>query len=289
VIAFDLFRAADVEVAVLEVGLGGRLDATNVVTPVLSAITSIDFDHEALLGTTLAAIAFEKAGVIRPRIPVVTGTLPEEAMRVVTAVCAERGAFLRAVDGHGFAAVDRITGGAALALAGAHQRANAAVAVAVLQELDRLGIRVSTGDIRRGLCDVEWPARLERLRRGECEVLLDAAHNPAGARALADYLQSIGWTGVPLVFAAMQDKHVLDMVAPLARVVGRIICTTAPTPRTLSAEALAAAARAIAPWLPVDPIADPRVGLECACRLSKRVVAAGSIFLVGPLRGILRS
>ena len=288
-IAFDLFRAAAVEIAVLEVGLGGRLDATNVVTPALAAIASIDFDHEALLGHTLGAIAFEKAGIIKPGIPVVVGQVPDEAMRVIATVCAERGARLVAIDRRSFEAIDEVTGGDPLALAGAHQRGNAAVALGVLRELDAMGIRVGREHMRAGLCDVRWPARLERLSRGGCEVLLDAAHNPAGARALADYLRSIGWSGVPLVFGAMQDKDVAAIIEPLAAVSGRVICTTAPTPRAMPAAALAEAARKVQPAPVVEAIADPAAALEHACAVSRRVVAAGSIFLVGPLRGILRA
>ena len=288
-IAFELFRAAAVEIAVLEVGLGGRLDATNVVTPMAAAITSIDFDHEALLGDTLESIAFEKAGVIKPGIPVVVGPLSEPAMRVVASVCAERGARLVSVDRRSFDAVDRVTAGVPLALAGAHQRANAAVALRLLRELDTLGLPVGPDHIRAGLCEVRWPARLERLRRGGCEVILDAAHNPAGARALAEYLRSIGWIGATLVFGAMHDKQVAGMLGPLAAVCGDIICTTAPTPRALPAEVLADAARSIDPSRAIEAIADPAAALERACRGGGRIVAAGSIFLVGPLRGILRA
>ncbi len=139
-VAFDLFRAAGVRIAVLEVGLGGRLDATNIVQPLLAAITSIGLDHQAQLGDTLASVAFEKAGIIKPRIPVVVGDLPVEAQQVVEEACRERGAkLIRASDCGVSAALARTT---PLALAGRHQQHNAMVAACVLGEIDRLGFPI---------------------------------------------------------------------------------------------------------------------------------------------------
>jgi dihydrofolate synthase/folylpolyglutamate synthase len=157
-----------------------------------------------------------------------------------------------------------------------------------LRELDAAGVTVGRDHVRAGLCEVQWPARLERVEHAGCDVLLDAAHNPAGARAVADYLRTIGWTGAALVFGAMQDKDAAGMLQPLAEVCGRIICTTAPTSRATPAEELARTARLLEPTPPVDVVPEPALALEHACRLSRRVVAVGSIFLVGPLRGILR-
>src|SRR5262249_52641547 len=129
-VAFDLFREARVDVAVIEVGLGGRLDSTNVVSPVVTAIVSIDFDHQAQLGTTIAAIAAEKAGIVKPGIPMVCGPVPADAMDVIEAICAERGARLIRVEGDE-ALASRVAA-IPLSLAGAHQRANAAVALRLL-------------------------------------------------------------------------------------------------------------------------------------------------------------
>jgi dihydrofolate synthase/folylpolyglutamate synthase len=285
-IAFVLFREARVDVAVLEVGLGGRLDATNVVSPMAAAITSIDFDHQAQLGDTLASIAFEKAGVIKPGIPVVCGPLPDEARAVVARVCDERGATL--IDASS-TRVEEVTGGAPLALAGAHQRRNAGVAVRLLQEIDRLGIRVDPPSIRAGLTEVRWPARLERLTFGGTEVLLDAAHNPAGADALARYLRESGWIGAVLLAGVMRDKDAPAMLAPLLTVCPTVVCTTPASPRALDAEALAAVAREVAPaGTRVEAVSDPEAALTRAADLGTRVVAAGSIFLAGPLRAILQ-
>jgi dihydrofolate synthase / folylpolyglutamate synthase len=286
-IAFQLFRDAGIGVAVLEVGLGGRLDATNVVSPVAAAITSIDFDHQAQLGHTLESIAFEKAGVIKPGIPVVCGDVPAEAERVIAAACSAQRA--RLVQASGCVDLDAIVAAAPLSLPGAHQRANAAVAACLLKEVDALGIRVDTAAIRVGLTDVAWPGRLERVRYQGADVLLDAAHNPAGARALAAYIAESGWKGAALVFGAMHDKDVAAMLAALASVCAAIICTRADAPRAMSAEALSAIAGGVpgAAWA-VSTIPDPASALAFATGRFPRVVVAGSIFLVGPVRGILR-
>ncbi len=296
--AFELFRRAHVEIAVLEVGLGGRLDATNVVTPIATAITSIDFDHQAQLGNTLESIAREKAGIVKPGIPLVCGPLPDNAERVIREICEARNApLVRASDvvqivPHDddgtidvrteWRSLDRVH----LALPGKHQRANSAVAVAVLNALTERGVHVSDEAIRSGLTDAEWPARLERFIRDRVEILLDAAHNPAGARALASHLSDIGWSGVTLLFGAMQDKDVTGMLAALAPACERIVCTTPPSARAMPASDLAAAAR---PFVhAVELVPDLTDALQRSIGFGRPVVAAGSIFLIGPLRDILR-
>lgn len=285
-IAFVLFRDAAVDVAVLEVGLGGRLDATNVVSPIAAAITSIDFDHQAQLGDTLASIAREKAGVIKPGIPVVCGAVPPAAEEVVRQVCAELDAKLVSAPPHVNApGIDAVQ----LSLRGAHQRANASVAVCLLREIDALGLTVPPPAIRTALTDVDWPGRLEEFTFRGARVLVDAAHNPAGARVLGAFLREIEWTDCALVFGAMRDKDAAAMLAELAPVCGTIVCTTAPTPRAVPAEELAGLASRVASRLPVDSVPDPSDALAHACSVRSHVVAAGSMFLIGPLRDILRA
>ena len=285
--AFLIFRDAGVEVAVLEVGLGGRLDATNIVQPFVTAITSIDFDHQAQLGDSLASIAREKAGIVKRGVPLVCGPVPPEARAVIDDVSAERGAPVVHVTETLLR--DRGFGTVPLALPGRHQRDNAAVAIGVLDAISQRGVRVPDEAIRRGLVETSWPARLERRSYGAREVLLDAAHNPAGARALASYLEEIGWTRVTLLFGAMGDKDATGMLRPLAPLCARVITTTAPSPRAASAVELAEAARAaVGPGVPVDAIDDPHAALQRAADAGNPIVAAGSIFLIGPLRDILR-
>jgi dihydrofolate synthase/folylpolyglutamate synthase len=286
--AFDLFREAGVRIAVLEVGLGGRLDATNVVQPIVAAISSIGLDHQAQLGDTLESVAFEKAGVIKPGIPVVIGDLPAEAQRVMEAVCHERQATLiRASSCGASTTLARTT---PLALAGRHQQHNAAVAACVLAEVDRLGFPVGAPAIATALREVRWPGRLERIALGGTEFLLDAAHNPDGAAALAEYLAGSEWRHATLVFAAMQDKAAAEMLVPLAALCPAVICTAPPMARALPADALAGIARAVpgARWT-VKTAADPGAAITMAAADSARVVVAGSIFLTGPVRGILRA
>jgi dihydrofolate synthase/folylpolyglutamate synthase len=300
--AFELFADAGVDIAVLEVGLGGRLDATNVVAPIAAAITSIDFDHQALLGNTLEEIAREKAGVIKSSIPVVCGRLPAAALRVIEQVCDRQGARLIRADREvsiacramgdrsdaDFTTAAHALTGVALALRGRHQAANASVAVRLLEELGDLGIAVDARAIRAGLEQTAWPGRLERIDYRGTEILLDAAHNPGGAQALAAYLSEAGWTDATLVFGALRDKDVSGMLAPLSPLFDRIVCTTPVSPRALPAAETAEIAARHDPGRAAEIVPDPAAALERARALSKRVVVAGSIFLIGPLRGILR-
>jgi dihydrofolate synthase/folylpolyglutamate synthase len=301
-IAFELFRRARVDIAVLEVGLGGRLDATNVVTPLAAAITSIALDHQAQLGTTIASVAREKAGIIKTGIPVVCGPLPEDAERVISETCRERRARMIRTADRVTATVELTAEGThvslrtpryrvdavPLALRGRHQAVNAATAVTLLEELDALGVRVTPRALRAGLSSTRWPGRLERFHLGSTEILLDAAHNPAGAMALAEYLQETGWSDATLVFGAMRDKDASGMLTPLCRSVSRLICTTAPGPRAATASELAVIARATAGCPPPRTIDEPEAAMRLACADTAHVVVAGSIFLIGPLRGILR-
>jgi dihydrofolate synthase / folylpolyglutamate synthase len=301
--AFELFRRKRVEIAVLEVGLGGRLDATNVVTPIAAAITSIALDHQAQLGSTIASVAREKAGVIKDGIPVVCGRLPDAAARVIAEVCRDRGARLILVDDavRIDASVDRngttvtlATRGrrledVRLVLRGHHQAQNAAVALALLDELDAAGFRITDAAARAALTKVRWPARGESFRYRDCEILLDAAHNPAGARVLADYLGDIGWDRVTLILGAMRDKDIAGMLRELLPRCATVIATQPPSARAATADEVAVLARELAPVdVRVEAIPDPGLALDRACSAGTPVVAAGSIFLIGPLRGILR-
>jgi len=277
-VAFELFRRARVAIAVLEVGLGGRLDATNVVNPpelLATAITSIAFDHQLYLGTSLRDIALEKAGIIKPGVPVVVGPLEPDAAAAIGDAAAARGAAMIHAKGGD-------CDGMAIGLAGAHQRANAAVAVRVLQIVDASGITVPADAVAAGLADPQWPGRLDRRRLADGrELLLDAAHNPAGAASLASYLTDEGGDRRPLVFAAMRDKDVAGMFAALLPAVARLIITRASNARSADPESLARQARAIAPALPILIVPDLGAALETAWRASPRIIVAGSIFLLG--------
>lgn len=301
-IAFEIFRRARVDVAVVEVGLGGRFDATNVLEPDVTAITSIAFDHERHLGHTLEAIAFEKAGIAKPGVPLVVGAVPDEAAAVIEKVAAERGAPL--VAAHAGVQVDaRVEGGCVtlaletpsraypptrLALLGRHQAGNAVVAVRVLEAWSERVAPVPAEAIVAALSDCKWHARLEWLRLPQGGALLiDAAHNPAGAQALADYLRDAGVAPLPIVLAVMQDKDLRGIVGALAPVASAFWATTVPHSRARSAETLAAEAAALAPSVAVHVDPSPDEAVRRALAATPRVVVAGSIFLVGPLRARL--
>ena len=284
-VAFEIFRQARVDVAIVEVGLGGRFDATNVLTPAVTAITSIAFDHERHLGTTLSQIAFEKAGIAKPDTPLVIGRLPGEAARRVAAIAASVGAPL--IDAQATIS-DRVYPPIKLALPGRHQLENAAVAVTVLETWSARVSFVPTSAIVEGLTDCRWPARLEWLRLvGDGELLIDAAHNPAGAAALATYLQDASLAPIPIVLAVMEDKDLTGMAKPLLPVASAFVATTVPHPRARTAESLAAALRVLAPGLPIESEPEPEAAVSRALARSQRAVAAGSIYLIGPLRARL--
>jgi dihydrofolate synthase/folylpolyglutamate synthase len=287
-VAFDLFRNAGVDIALIEVGLGGRLDATNVIDPAVTAIVSIDFDHQAQLGSTLTSIAREKAGIAKPGVPMICGPLPDEARGAIDEVCGAVGApIVRADTAEVLARVRRMP----IGLDGSHQIANAAVAVCVAEALAARGVHVGERAIAAGLANVRWPGRLERFVVDGVSILVDAAHNPAGARALAAYLRESASEPVTLLFGAMRDKAVAEMLHLLAGVSGEIVVTTAPSPRAMRAAELAAIARQVHPR--VTAVDDPFEALRAAVARRKTLVIAGSIFLIGPLReriarGILR-
>jgi dihydrofolate synthase/folylpolyglutamate synthase len=310
-IGFELFRRAKVDVAVLEVGLGGRFDATNVVTPMATAIVSIDIDHTRQLGSTLTAIAGEKAGIVKRGVPLVVGEMQPAPLAVIEAACAAAGAPIvhaaegvelfaaassgQRTDGEPASGADAISlstptrtyGPVRLGLAGRHQVANAIVAVRLLEELDAQGLAIDAAAIEAGLREPRWRGRLERvaLAAGGA-LLLDAAHNPAGARALADHLRE-AWPDRPtLVFGASADKAAGEMIAMLAPVVGEIIVTTFENSRSASLDDLEAAARAAGVTAAIRRIAPARAALEAALAAPAgrpRVVVAGSIFLLGEL------
>jgi dihydrofolate synthase/folylpolyglutamate synthase len=296
-VAFELFRRAGVEVAVVEVGLGGRLDATNAEASFAAAITSIDLDHQALLGSTLAALAGEKAGVVHQGMTVVLGDPRPDVRAVVAEVCRARGARLVPTDA---AAVrSEFRGGRAhleirtarrrygpvrLGLRGRHQIGNAVTAAVLLEELDALGLAAPAGAIETGLAEARWPGRLEVLRDGGATVLVDAAHNPAGARALASYLAETYPAGLPMVFGAMRDKDIPGMLAALAPVATAFTFTRARTTRACPPAWLVDAAAAAAPDVPREVAEDPGEAVTRALARGPLVSVAGSIFLVGEVR-----
>jgi dihydrofolate synthase/folylpolyglutamate synthase len=299
--AFVAFAEDGVDLAVLEVGLGGRLDATNACEPLLSVVTPIALDHQDVLGSTLAAIAVEKAGVLRPGRPAIVDGTDGEATVALREVASTRGAELvladRAVKLEGWE-VEGLAGqrGAVrtkkgryalrLPLVGVHQRGNAALAVLAAERLAGLGFpRIDRNNVSRGVAGCRWPGRLELVALpGGAHVLLDGAHNPAGAEALAAQLATLD-APFDLVFGTLADKDATSMAELLARRARRVVLAPPATPRAMPLAALSAIPALTGAIAAHDVGEALEVALAGAAPL---VVVAGSLYVVGEARAWLR-
>lgn len=296
--AFLHFRDKGVEAAVLETGMGGRWDATNAVVPVVSVITNIGLDHTEFLGPDIKSVAFEKAGIIKKSIPVVTGTDKREALRVLCAAAKEKNSPI-SVLGADFktegAAKGRFdyTGplwtlkGLSVGLRGAHQRSNAACALAALETVSGR-FRVTEKEIRRGVAGVVWPGRVEVLKTRPL-VIVDSAHNPEGAATLRDALGSFKYSRLILVIGVMADKDIDGLFARLIPLADTVIFAAPATQRAASEEVLLEKAR------PYGKKAVAGGTVKEACRAALKearskdaVCVTGSIFTVGEARGYLK-
>jgi dihydrofolate synthase/folylpolyglutamate synthase len=295
-LGFLYFAERKVEIAVLEVGMGGRLDATNVVEPLVSIITDISLDHMEWLGETIAAITREKAGILRPGGTMITLPQHPEANQVLGEVATELGvrgvsavAYMPASEAKEIYPVEALAETVKVdsPLAGAHQQRNVALAIAAAVELaTRHGFSVSPAAIEEGIRRTHWPGRLERIERGGVIWILDVAHNPAGAWALRAGLRSILEARAPrvLIFSCLRDKPVAEMAQILFPLFERVILTPLHAARAAALEDLAAAAgNTGTPFLIAESVAD-------ALRLAKEqaegdpVVVSGSVYLAGEVR-----
>ena len=294
------FVKNEVNAAVIEVGLGGRLDATNIVTPNVSVITSLSYDHMAVLGNTLAEIAGEKAGIIKEGVPVVSAPQTDEALEVLERVARERGSPLilvgRDITFEGIAAsldgqelVVRDQQSAVplkISLLGKHQVENAVVAYAALKTSS---IPISEEDIQQGFARVKWPARFELLRR-EPPVVIDSAHNRDSARRLRETLDAY-FPDIPviLLFCALEDKDILGILEELEPRLECVVATRAEHPRAPSAEWMAEQVRRIE--IPVEAVEPTAKALERALELAgdkKLVLSAGSVAFAGEVSAAWR-
>ena len=282
-LAFLYFARSQIDVAVLEVGLGGRFDATNVVTPLVSVITSLSMDHMNLLGNSIEQIAFEKAGIIKRHVPVVSAPQVPEALDVIRRVARMRGAELRVVPTPPPQPSPDSQGREwSPPLLGAHQLINASVAVTALHIANERRLAVTDDAIQRGLSTVQWPGRLEVLNR-EPLLVVDGAHNGDSAQKLAQALRDVfqveKWT---LIIGVSADKDIATILDGLLPIAERIIVTRASNSRGASIEMLGAqvADRGYAPTLAAS-VAD---ALEIALRDQKPTVITGSLFTVADAR-----
>ncbi len=279
VMALRYFAEQKCDLIIWETGLGGRLDATNIVTPLASVITNIQYDHQKWLGDTLASIAAEKAGIIKPGIPVITATDKPEALKVIQETARLKAAHLIVVP-----ASEARTGlleSIELPLSGEHQRANAALAIATVRVLSQQ-ISVSNDAIRTGLAQVSWPGRLQLITRPPGQkILFDGAHNISGAQTLADSLQQYFPGAKPtLILGILQDKDweaICRILAPLA---SRILLVPVPSERTANPNELSSACRQANPSIPIQSCASIPAALSESAS-DPFLLITGSLYLVG--------
>ncbi|HZP44738.1 MAG TPA: folylpolyglutamate synthase/dihydrofolate synthase family protein [Candidatus Binataceae bacterium] len=292
---FLYFAEAAVDLAVIETGLGGRLDSTNVVTPILSVITPIGFDHMEQLGYTITSIAREKGGIIKRGIPVVIGTRDREAQATLLPIAAERSSPATLVDrDYSYRSVDRrridYTGGdlrlqgVELGVRGTFQHENAAIALAALEALRAQGIAISEAALRRGMRDVYWPGRFDIVGQRPT-VILDCAHNELAIEALLESLRvELGDDVRPiLVFGCLEDKNWRRMAAMLAPRVSRAFLTRVKPKRPLEPEHLLPL---FASQTPAQVVREPRSAIEAAMAQAAAndvVLVTGSVYLVGEI------
>jgi len=300
-IAFEYFAQVAVEFAVFETGLGGRLDSTNVVTPQVSIITRIDFDHENFLGHSLPEIAAEKAGIIKPGVPVVLAGQREEVLRVLLTraheldapVIETSGTFTidaqQMIEGRVRAFVREVSTGKefkiAPQLAGRFQLQNALNAVAAARVLKSTGVRISGSAIENGIAAAIWPGRIERVH-AHPDIYLDGAHNPSAARELAVFLrENFPNRKIIMVFGALRDKAVDEIAGILFPLAAEVIFTEPHTSRSISALQLAEIAGHHATRFTVIPDSAQALAAALAIAAPTDIICiTGSLYLVGELR-----
>jgi dihydrofolate synthase / folylpolyglutamate synthase len=272
-LAFDYFRARGVDLVVLETGLGGRLDATNVVNPLVSVLTSIDLDHQKWLGHTLTEIAIEKAGIIKSGVPTVSGPQYFEVRTVLEHIASNRSASLSYVE---LPVQDLFIG-----LAGSYQRVNAAIA---LQALSKAGIKVDQKAIKEGLANLSWPGRFQRI--GE-RMILDGAHNPAASKCLLEtWMECIGEQKATIIFGGLRDKDLEGMILTLSTIAARFLTVPIRSQRAASPGEIQSFVPKHLSAVQCDSAAQ---ALELAYRFDDPILVTGSLFLVGEFLAILQS
>ncbi len=297
VMALVYFGRSKVDVAVVEVGLGGRLDATNLVIPAVSIITTISKDHEAYLGSNLHSIAQEKGGIIKAGVPVIFGSMPSVAAAALETIAQAKGS-AGYLFGRDFSVGFTEDGlfdyeglrwnlmDLSLALRGIYQRFNAAVALAAL-EVTRSDFLVSERAVREGLKKVFWPARFEVILHHP-RVILDGAHNSQGIKALTKELRNfLGRKRVKLLFGAMKDKDWSDMLQELSKVSSEVLLTRVPMDRSADPRDLISAVPA---GLPVAVIEDPAEAIASLIGCvgeDQNILVTGSLYLSGHVRPLL--
>lgn len=297
-IAFSVFRETAVDLAILETGLGGRLDSTSVANAALVGITSIDFDHQQYLGNTLAEIAAEKAAIIRPGVMAVVGPQQPEALKVIMERCntvevtpayGECETLVKGDSNDGRFCVTIQTPEDTyknlwLGLRGKHQIENATIAIQLAEKLRTLGFPVTRDAIAHGLKATRHPGRLE-LITNTIPILLDGAHNPAGALALREHLEQFAGRPLTLVFGCMSDKQVDEIANALFPVADRLILTPISNPRSAPVAQLHELARRVLPDEKITIASSAQHAIEIArAQTPELICVTGSLYLIGEVR-----
>jgi dihydrofolate synthase/folylpolyglutamate synthase len=297
------FAESKVDVAVLEVGLGGRFDATNVVSPLACAITTIALDHQQFLGSTLEAVAFEKAGIVKPKVPVIMGRIPAAARETIERIATEcQAPVVRLerdfqVEGESPERFTYRSGGSryeelSCPLLGAHQLDNCACAVALVETAGAQRFSLGERAIRQGLREVQWEGRLEIVAR-EPLTVVDGAHNPAAAAALAEYLRrfrrSNPLSRVILVLAMMRDKDHRGFIESFSGLVDEVVLTQAALKRSSTVEDLLPLVRERWPQVRTHGrVSDALAAARAMAHAQDVVCVTGSLMLVGEVKALLR-
>lgn len=277
--AFIYFKEQKVDIAVIETGLGGRFDATNVVTPKVAVITNISLDHQSHLGSTLVEIAGEKCGIIKRGIPTVSALQSPEVMDTIRHFCDDSGSPLCLAGEREMSHK--------LGLAGRHQMQNASCAVEAAELLADAGFKIQ--NVQKGLKDVRWEGRLECVMRSP-KILLDGAHNPDGAKALAEYIkEQFKRDDAVLMLGVLSDKDIAGICRALAPVVREVICVKTPSERSASPKDVAAKARSFGATVHQEEDV-PQALKKWIKKLGKNdtLIISGSLSTVGAAKGYLR-
>ncbi len=293
------FKRRDVEVAILEVGMGGRLDATNAVQPQVTVITPVCLDHSEYLGADLTSIAAEKAGIIKPKTPLVVGQQEPAALQVINAraeelqapmICFGRDFTVKTVkNGFDYQGVGISLTGLESGLHGIHQHHNLGVALATAEILRSQGLDLPAISLQKGVAAARWPGRLEWWQ-GKRTVLLDGAHNEGGAKVLAAYLESLSVAGIRWVVGAKATKDIATILGPVIPLVDHLYCTVPPVEEAVPVESIAQLANgAGVKACCFDDVASALASALADRQQGEIVMVAGSLFLVAAAREYLMS
>ncbi|MCM8711634.1 bifunctional folylpolyglutamate synthase/dihydrofolate synthase [Clostridium sp. SYSU_GA19001] len=300
---FYYFYLHKVDYAVVEVGLGGRLDSTNVITPILSIITSISYDHMNILGDTLSKIAYEKAGIIKYSVPLVLSPQEEESLKVIRNICIEKNAKLVEVSKdsaklkevsdymqHLIINTEKDSYDIYLSLLGKHQIQNCATVIYAAEELALQGLQIRKEHIINGLKKVKWPGRLEMMSRKPL-VVIDGAHNIDGIKKLAESIDTyFNYEKLILILGILADKQIKEMIDIIAPKAFKIIAVTPHSDRGELAEELAYAISLVNPS--VEVIEDYEAAYNTAktyCTENDLLLISGSLYMIGDMRKIIRN